>query len=71
MAVGTFLKLKFGTMSGEKTFTYKYGDEEATSANINALMDGIIANGSIFKNPPLTKISAVCEITSQTSWDMT
>lgn len=68
MAAGVKLILRFGTTSGEKNFTYNYGNEEADASDVNALMDAMIANGAIFRYPPLTKISAKAQITTETSW---
>ena len=59
MASSVSLQLKFGTMSGVKTWNINYAKESATSANIKNLMDVMIANGSIYKYPPLTKESAI------------
>lgn len=70
MAAGTTLKLKFGTAYGEKTFSYKYGNTEATTASIKACMQSFITNGDIFRYPPLTAISAVAEVTTSTEWDL-
>lgn len=58
MASSNKLVLKFGTMSGEKTFTINYADVSADTGDVRALMDGIIANGSVYQYQPLTKISA-------------
>ena len=70
MAAGTKLVLRFGTMMGEKNFSYNYGDEEADTSDIKAAMQAIITNGSIFRNPPLTPISAKCVVTSETEFDI-
>lgn len=63
---GLTLKLKFGTLYGEKTFSYKYAKNDVSPNDVKALMDGMIENGSIFKYPPLAKVSANLEITSVT-----
>lgn len=55
---GTKLQLKFGTASGVKTWTFNYAKADASTASIRTLADTMIANGSIYKNPPLTKESA-------------
>lgn len=70
MASGSKLILRFGTTSGEKNFTFNYGDEESTSANIKALGAAIISNGSIFRFVPLTFISAKVEVTTTTEFNI-
>lgn len=70
MAVGTKLILRFGTTSGEKNFTYNYGNSEATSANVKSAMQAMIDNGSVFKYPPLTMISAKTQITTEAEFDL-
>lgn len=70
MAAGTKLILRFGTTSGEKNFTYNYGNDEATTSSIKAAMNAIIANGSIFKYVPLTIISATSQVTTERQFDL-
>lgn len=70
MASGTKLIFRFGTTSGEKNFTYNYGDDDASSANIKAAMQAMITNGAIFKYPPLTAISAKYVITTEGEFDL-
>ena len=70
MAAGTKLVLRFGTASGEKNFIYNYGNAQATASSIKTLMNAMITNGSIFKYPPLTAVSAKAQITSETEWDI-
>lgn len=65
MAAGTKLQLRFGTMSGEKTWTFNYANGSAESSDINTLMDTMITNGSIYTYPPMTKISAKIVTTSE------
>ncbi len=70
MAAGTKLILRFGTASGEKNFIYNYGNSSATSSSIKNAMNAMITNGSIFRYPPLTIISARAEVTSVTEFDL-
>lgn len=70
MAVGTVLKMVFETTMGQKTITFKYADPSATTQSIKTLMDTIISNGSIYKYPPLSKVSAILETTSQATIDV-
>ena len=64
------LQLKFGTMSGVKTWNINYAKEDATTSDIKDLMDVMIANGSIYKYPPLTKDSAIIIKTEETVVDI-
>lgn len=70
MAAGSKLILRFGTMSGEKNFTFNYGDAETTASAVKALGTAMIANGSIFRFPPLTMISAKAQVTTETTFDI-
>lgn len=70
MASGTQLILRFGTTSGEKNFTYNYGDDDASPADVKNAMNTMIANGSIYKYPPLTIISAKSRITTEVDFDL-
>lgn len=70
MAAGTKLILRFGTTSGEKNFTYNYGNAEATALSVKTAMQAMIDNGSIFKYPPLTMISAKAQVTSETEFNL-
>ena len=70
MASSVSLQLKFGTMSGTKTWNIKYAKEDATTANIKNLMDVMIANGSVYKYPPMTKESALIIKKTETEVDL-
>lgn len=70
MAAGSKLILRFGTLSGEKNFTYNYGNSEALASDIRTLMNTMITNGSIFKYPPTTIVSAAVEVTNRTEFDL-
>lgn len=70
MASGTKIVFRFGTTSGEKNFSYNYADDDATSANVKAAMQAMITNGSIFRYPPLTAISAKYVITTEGEYDI-
>lgn len=67
MAAGTKLIMRFGTTSGEKNFTYNYGNSSVSSSTVVSAMDAFISNNSIFKYPPLTKISAKFQVTTETT----
>lgn len=70
MAAGTKLILRFGTMSGEKNFTYNNINTSSSAAAIKAAMNTMIANGSIFRYPPMTIISAVAQVVTETVYDL-
>lgn len=63
MAGGTNLKLKFDTMSGSKTWTFKYAKPSAGSANVKALAQAMITNGSIYDTVPIA-IREIKEVTT-------
>ena len=71
MAEGTRLVLGFETNTGSNVvFTYSYAKPSATLANVKALMNGIIANGSIFTKVPATAKSAKTITTSENVYDL-
>ena len=71
MANSKTLVLRFGTMSGEKTWNFANVDEEAaTTANVKTLMNAMVENGSIYKYPPLTKISAILRVVDEQAYDL-
>lgn len=71
MAEGTKLVLGFESSSGKSiTLTYKYAKPSATLANVRALMNGIISNGSIFDSVPATSKSAKTVTTSENVYDL-
>lgn len=67
MATTTKLQLKFGTMSGVKTWTFANADPNVTSAKVKSLVNAMIAYGDLYKYPPLTAESAKLVTTSETS----
>lgn len=71
MASTTKLQLKFGTMSGVKTWTFGYMQSALSANDVNAAMDAMITNGSIYKYPPLTKDSATLVKTETTTIALT
>lgn len=70
MAESSKLILRFGTTSGEKNFTYNYGNASTSAAGIKTAMQAMITNNSIFKYPPLTIISAKFQVTTETQVDL-
>ena len=70
MAVSAKLVLKFGTLSGVKTWNFSLADTEAEQSSVVAAMQAMINNGSIYKYPPLTADSASIQITTTTDFDV-
>lgn len=71
MAESTKLVLGFQNASGTSmTLSYNHADSSATLANVKALMNGIIANGSIFANIPATAKSAKIVTTTESEYDL-
>lgn len=70
MASGTKIVFRFGTPSGEKNFSYNYGNDDASAATVKATMNTMIQNGSIFRYPPMTIISAKSVITTESEFDL-
>ena len=71
MAEGTKLVLGFENSTGNAvSLSYNYAKPSATLANVKALMSGIIANGSIFENVPVTAKSAKTVTTTENVYDL-
>lgn len=62
------LYLKFGTTSGEKTWKLSNFDTTTTTQQVKTLMDTMITNGSIYKYPPLTKVSAKVQTVTESQY---
>lgn len=70
MASGIQLQLRFGTISGEKTWTIKNVKDTITTAQVKTAMDAMITNGSVYKYPPLSKVSAKRIVTTEETYDI-
>ncbi len=71
MAESTKLVLGFQNASGTSmTLSYNHAKASATTAQVKALMNGIIANGSIFANVPATAKSAKIVETTESEYDL-
>lgn len=70
MAESAKLVLKFGTLSGVKTWNFSLADPDAEQATVVAAMQAMINNGSIYKYPPLTAESASVQVTTSTDFDV-
>lgn len=64
------LVLEFEGTGKSVQFSYNYADPEVTEASVKALVNGLIANGSIFENPPLTATNAKIVTTTETDYDL-
>lgn len=51
-------------------FSYNHADEEVTTANVRALMNGLIANGSIFEKVPASAKSAKLVVTTESEFQL-
>lgn len=51
---------------GKMSLTFGYIKSSYTAQAVNAFMDAIIANGSIYKKVPATKLSAVVTVAETT-----
>ena len=68
MASGTRLDLTFRNSSGDKVmYKYNYINPEVATADVQALMEGMITNGSIFENAPTVIEDATLVVTRETS----
>lgn len=69
--MATKLVLTFAGSNGTTaTHNFNYADPEATTASVKALVNGIIANGSIYANVPVTAKSAKVVTTTETAYDL-
>ena len=71
MASGIRLVLNFETSNGKNViFSFNHAKPSATAAQVKALMEGIITNGSIFTNAPVTAKSATKVVTEESEYDL-
>ena len=64
------LVLEYTGQTGKSKFFYRYADPETPIATVKALVNGLIANGSIFENPPTTLISAKLATQTEADYDL-
>lgn len=69
MSTSTLI-LKFGTMSGEKKWSFSGADPEVPVATVKTLMNTMITNGSIYKYPPLTIVGATLRTVNEADYDL-
>lgn len=70
MATGTVLKMTFDTMGGQKTWTFKYAKPSTTVANVKALGQAMVTNGSIYNHPPTALVKAIQVTTTESVYDL-
>lgn len=70
MAAGTKLQLQFETMGGLKTWSFSRANPGVTKANVQALVQSMIANGTIFENQPIRIREAKTVTTSENVYDL-
>lgn len=71
MAEGSKLICTFLDAEGKDiVLTYDYADATADRADIRALVAGMIANGAIFENVPVTAKSAKIVTTTETVYSL-
>ena len=71
MATSSKLVMTFANSNGtEHSIIYNYVDANTADVTVKALVNGIIANGSIFSNVPATAKSAAIVTTTQTAVDL-
>ena len=68
--VSTLVIAFSGQAGGNVKFSYKYADPETPIATVKALVNGLIANGSIFENPPVTTTSAKLVTQTEADYDL-
>ncbi len=69
--MATRLKLIFNnSVGGTTTYSYSYANPEATAQNVNALIAGMVTNGDIFANPPVSIKSASIVTTTERTIDV-
>ncbi len=65
------LVLTFAGSNGTiTTHSYNYANPDAAAANVKALVNGIIANGSIYANVPQIAKSAKTVTTTEKAYDL-
>lgn len=71
MAISTRLLLNFKKSNGELiSIVYNDIKQDVSAANVKTLMEGIVANGSIFEKVPATIVDAKIITTEATAVDL-
>lgn len=70
MANSTTLKLTFDTMSGSRSWSFKYANPSVMVTAIKNLGTAMITNGSILETPPVRLSAAKIVRTTETEYDI-
>lgn len=71
MAAGTKLVLNFLSAAGKDIkFSFNYAKDDVESSDVKALVDGIITNGIIYEEVPVSTKSAKIIITDEADIDL-
>lgn len=71
MAITNKLSLTFATQTGSSsTLSFKYANPNVASAKVKALINGIISNGSLWANVPVSAKSAKIVIIDEEKFDI-
>ncbi|MBQ6148650.1 MAG: DUF2922 family protein [Oscillospiraceae bacterium] len=62
--------IDFAGQYGDVRFSYNYADPDTTVANVKALVNGLIANNTLFENPPITVKNAKIVTTTEDNYDL-
>lgn len=69
MASGIRLQIGYSGEGGNTTLNYEYADSNVSQETVLALCSGLITNGSIFSNVPLSIRSAKLVMVQEKSFD--
>lgn len=70
MAESTVLKLKFDTMSGSRTWSFKHAKASTTLANIRSLAETMIEEADFFQFQPVKLADARIVTTTEEVYDL-
>lgn len=70
MAESTTLKLKFDTMSGSRTWSFKYAKASATTEQVKNLGNVMVQNGEFFSSQPVRLVDARIVTTTESAYDL-
>lgn len=70
MADSQTLKMKFDTMSGSRTWSFKNADASATLEQIKTLGSTMISNASLFEYQPVKLTEARIVTVTESTYDL-
>lgn len=70
MAESTTLKLKFDTMSGSRTWSFKNAKASATAEQVKNLGNVMVAAGDFFSSQPVRLVEAKIVTTTESAYDL-